>query len=176
MSKKSWTLDIKDFGNYLKLERSLSQNSVDAYVHDVQKLSQFVELKYSDTRAEEITSKQLQGFLQYLNEIGMGAHSQARILSGIKGFFKYLLFEERINGDPTSLIEGPRLGRNSIRHSVCQQRNRNQHSSTSSARPTRIRHPSETRVLPRRGLRQTLARHPLHPRRLGRTLGACGIG
>lgn len=104
-------MDIRDFSNYLKLERSLSSNSIEAYVRDMAKLSQFVELKYAGVRPEEITYRQLQGFLQYLNELGMSAHSQARILSGIKGFFKYLLFEERIDKDPTALIEGPRLGR-----------------------------------------------------------------
>lgn len=111
MSKKSWAMDIRDFSNYLKLERSLSSNSIEAYVRDMAKLSQFVELKYAGVRPEEITYRQLQGFLQYLNELGMSAHSQARILSGVKGFFKYLLFEERIDKDPTALIEGPRLGR-----------------------------------------------------------------
>ncbi len=104
-------MDIRDFSNYLKLERSLSSNSIEAYVRDMAKLSQFVELKYTGVRPEEITYRQLQGFLQYLNELGMSAHSQARILSGVKGFFKYLLFEERIDKDPTALIEGPRLGR-----------------------------------------------------------------
>ncbi len=104
-------MDIRDFSNYLKLERSLSSNSIEAYVRDMAKLSQFVELKYAGVRPEEITYRQLQGFLQYLNELGMSAHSQARILSGVKGFFKYLLFEERIDKDPTALIEGPRLGR-----------------------------------------------------------------
>jgi len=111
MSKKSWSLDIRDFSNYLKLERSLSSNSIEAYVRDTEKLSQFVALKYNDLRPEDVTYRQLQGFLQYLNELGMSAHSQARILSGVKGFFKYLLFEERIDKDPTALIEGPRLGR-----------------------------------------------------------------
>ena len=104
-------MDIRDFRNYLKLERSLSANSIEAYVRDMEKLSQFVELKHAGLRAEDITYKRLQGFLQYLNELGMSAHSQARILSGIKGFFKYLLFEERIEKDPTALLEGPRLGR-----------------------------------------------------------------
>lgn len=104
-------MDIRDFSNYLKLERSLSSNSIEAYVRDMAKLSQFVELKFAGVRPEEITYRQLQGFLQYLNELGMSAHSQARILSGVKGFFKYLLFEERIEKDPTALIEGPRLGR-----------------------------------------------------------------
>lgn len=111
MSKKSWDRDVQDFGNYLKLERSLSQNSVDAYVGDIAKLSQFVELRHDGALPEEITYKQLQGFLKYLNELGMSAHSQARILSGVKGFFKYLIFEERIEKDPTALLEGPRLGR-----------------------------------------------------------------
>lgn len=104
-------MDVRDFGNYLKLERSLSQNSIDAYVRDLEKLSQFVALQHTGLRAEGITYKHLQGFLKYLNELGMSAHSQARILSGIKGFFKYLLFEERIEKDPTALLEGPRLGR-----------------------------------------------------------------
>ena len=104
-------MDVRDFGNYLKLERSLSPNSIEAYVRDMQKLSQFVELKHTGVCPEEISYKQLQGFLKYLNELGMSAHSQARILSGIKGFFKYLLFEERIDKDPTALLEGPRLGR-----------------------------------------------------------------
>jgi integrase/recombinase XerD len=58
-----------------------------------------------------VTAKQLQGFLQYINELGMSAHSQARILSGLKGFFKYLFFEELIENDPTALIECPKLGR-----------------------------------------------------------------
>ncbi len=111
MSKKSWILYIKDFNNYLKLERSLSQNSIDAYVRDIEKLSQFMELKYADLKPEGVEAKHLRGFLQYINELGMSAHSQARILSGIKSFYKYLLFEELIDKDPTALIEGPRLGR-----------------------------------------------------------------
>ncbi len=111
MSKKSWELDIRDFSNYLKLERSLSENSIEAYVRDISKLAQYIELKQTGVVPEEVTYKQLQGFLKYLNELGMSAHSQARILSGVKGFFKYLLFEERLDKDPTALLEGPRLGR-----------------------------------------------------------------
>lgn len=111
MSRKSWESDIREFGNYLKLERSLSPNSIEAYIDDIQKLAQFVELRYEGTLPEEVTHRQLQGFLKYLNELGMSAHSQARILSGVKGFFKFLLFEERLEKDPTTLLEGPRLGR-----------------------------------------------------------------
>jgi integrase/recombinase XerD len=59
----------------------------------------------------KVSTRHLRGFLQYVNELGMSAYSQARILSGIKGFYKYLLFEELIDKDPTSLLEGPKLGR-----------------------------------------------------------------
>jgi len=111
MTRKSWEMDVRDFVNYLKLERSLSANSIEAYLRDIQKLAQYVELSKPGLRAEEVTYKHLQGFVKYLNELGMSAHSQARIISGVKGFFKFLLFEERIEKDPTALLEGPRLGR-----------------------------------------------------------------
>lgn len=106
-----WDIHIKHFGNYLKLERSLSPNSIEAYLHDVALLKQFMEIKYKDISPMKITMKHLQGFLQYINELGMSAYSQARILSGLKAFYKYLLMEELIEKDPTALIEGPRLGR-----------------------------------------------------------------
>jgi len=107
----NWFTYIKQFSNYLKLERSLSQNSVDAYVRDVEKLEQFVEIKKLSLSPLKIKPKHLQSFLQYINELGMSAYSQARILSGLKAFFKYLVFEELISDDPTSLIEGPKIGR-----------------------------------------------------------------
>jgi integrase/recombinase XerD len=106
-----WELQIKHFENYLKLERSLSGNSVEAYVHDIEMLHQYTIMNFPQVSPMQITPKHLQGFLQYINELGMSAHSQARILSGIKGFYKYLLFEELIEKDPTALIEGPKLGR-----------------------------------------------------------------
>ena len=106
-----WEQHIKHYSNFLKLERSLSPNSVDAYVHDVELLFQFMKMKHALVTAANVTSKHLQEFLQYINELGMSAHSQARILSGIKGFYKYMLFEELLEKDPTVLIEGPKLGR-----------------------------------------------------------------
>src|SRR3954466_6095746 len=111
MAENSWNAYIKDYRNYLKLERSLSVNSIEAYVHDVELLSAYVDVSKVGVNPTGITSKHLQGFLEYINGLGMSPHSQARILSGIKGFFKYLLFEELIQKDPTALIEGPRLGR-----------------------------------------------------------------
>jgi integrase/recombinase XerD len=107
----NWELHIKYFINYLKLERSLSQNSVEAYERDVEKLKQFMEMTYPNVSPQQVRSKQLQEFIGYVNELGMSAFSQARILSGIKAFYKYLLFEELIDKDPTELLEGPKLGR-----------------------------------------------------------------
>jgi integrase/recombinase XerD len=106
-----WEQDISDFRNYLRLERSLSPNSVEAYVSDVDKLKQFVALKHLDLEATKISARVVKDFLEYITELGMSAHSQARILSGLKGFFRYLLLEDRIGKDPTALIEGPKLGR-----------------------------------------------------------------
>lgn len=108
---KNWERYIKDFGNYLKLERSLSANSIEAYERDVVKLAQFAEMKLNAISPLTISAKHLQAFLHYINELGMSAFSQARILSGLKAFYKYLLFEEIIDKDPTALIEGPKLGR-----------------------------------------------------------------
>ncbi|MCZ8069272.1 MAG: site-specific tyrosine recombinase XerD [Bacteroidota bacterium] len=107
----NWSSYIKQFENYLKLERSLSQNSIDAYVRDVEKLDQFIEIKKLDISPLKITSKHLQSFLEYINELGMSSYSQARILSGLKAFYKFLIFEELISADPTALIEGPKIGR-----------------------------------------------------------------
>jgi len=107
----NWDNNIKSFSNYLKLERSLSGNSIEAYLHDVGLLKQFIGLNHPEVSPLKVTSKQLQGLLEYINELGMSAYSQARILSGIKAFYKYLLFEELIEKDPTALIEGPKIGR-----------------------------------------------------------------
>jgi integrase/recombinase XerD len=107
----SWQVYRKEFLNYLKLERSLSENSIEAYDRDVQKLSEFMSMKYPQIPATRLSSKHLADFLAFITDLGMSAHSQARILSGIKAFYKYLLFENEIETDPTVLIEGPKLGR-----------------------------------------------------------------
>jgi integrase/recombinase XerD len=107
----SWQSYIKGFRSYLQLERSLSGNSVEAYEHDIEKLFQFVELKEMKGGPDAIRLEDLQGFLKWINELGMSARSQARILSGIKSFYKYLLIENLVKDDPTTLLEGPKLGR-----------------------------------------------------------------
>ena len=89
----------------------MSDNSIEAYEHDVVLLKQFLELSKLEISPLTLTTKNIQSFLKHINELGMSAHSQARILSGLKAFYKYMLFEELIVKDPTELIEGPRLGR-----------------------------------------------------------------
>ena len=106
-----WERQIRDFGHYLKLERSLSDNSVEGYLSDVEKLRQFAALRDKGLQAADVSPKDLRDFLEYITELGMSAHSQARILSGLKSFYKYLMFEGAIERDPTVLIEGPKLGR-----------------------------------------------------------------
>lgn len=106
-----WQSYIKHFKNYLRLERSLSDNSIQAYVHDAEKLAEYAELTGIATSPTDIREENLLGFLKYLTELGLSAHSQARLLSGIKAFFKYLMVENAITQDPTELIESPRLPR-----------------------------------------------------------------
>lgn len=106
-----WDVHITHFGNYLRIERSLSGNSTEAYVHDVRLLRQFADSKLSGISPLSLTANHIRDFLRFLNEMGISAHSQARILSGLKSFYRYLMFEGLIVKDPTALIEGPRLGR-----------------------------------------------------------------
>ena len=102
---------LKQFVTFLKLERSLSDNSIQAYERDVEKLMQYKSIIQSKTSIANWDGKQLQQFLQYLAELGLSAYSQARILSGIKSFYKFLVTEDIIKQDPTVLLEGPKLGR-----------------------------------------------------------------
>lgn len=107
----AWEIYIQEYENYLKLERSLSENSVEAYVHDVVKLKQFLEISNLDITAQQVRANHLQDFIAYINELGMSAHSQARIISGLKSFYKFMMYEGEIEIDPTALLEAPKLGR-----------------------------------------------------------------
>jgi integrase/recombinase XerD len=106
-----WHSTIKGFKAYLQLERSLSGNSVEAYLHDVALLKQFMELKYPSLTPDAVSSAHLQEFILFINEMGLGDQSQARILSGIRAFYKFLLMEDLIKDNPTTLLEGPKLRR-----------------------------------------------------------------
>lgn len=107
----NWNVYIKGFKSFLSLEKSLSENSIEAYLHDVNKLVQFLEFKKYDFSPKDIKLTHLQEFLVWINELGMTATSQARLISGIKGFYKYLLLENVLSVDPTALLEAPRLAR-----------------------------------------------------------------
>lgn len=107
----NWSAYIKGFEAYLLLERSLSDHTVDAYKYDVDKLYQFVIATDLNKTPEQMVLNDLEDFIHYINKIGIGGHTQARILSGIRAFYKYLLMEDIIDNDPTELLEGPKLKR-----------------------------------------------------------------
>ena len=107
----SWDVYIQEYENYLKLERSLSANSVDAYVRDIVKLKQFLELREKDLNPLQVTLQELQDMVEWINELGMSAFSQARIISGLKSFYEFLIYEGEMDVDPTTLLEAPKLGR-----------------------------------------------------------------
>jgi integrase/recombinase XerD len=106
-----WRSAIKGFRAYLKLERSLSDNSIDAYTRDIEKLYQFSDSQLVKLNPESIALNNLRSFIVWAAELGMIPSSQARILSGIKAFFKYLLMEDMIKSDPSELLESPKLQR-----------------------------------------------------------------
>lgn len=106
-----WAGIITAYKGFLRLEKGLSANSIEAYLADVGKLRQYLELQELNVAPAELTHKELRAFLMWIGELGLSARSQARILSGLKGFYRYLLLEDLIQQDPTSLLEAPRLGR-----------------------------------------------------------------
>ncbi|WP_342333284.1 site-specific tyrosine recombinase XerD [Pedobacter sp. FW305-3-2-15-E-R2A2] len=99
------------FKAYLKLERSLSSNSIEAYMNDVQKLFQYFESVNKTPHVKEITAADLKLFISWINELGMLPSTQARVVSGIKSFFDFLMLEQLIAEDPAALLETPRLSR-----------------------------------------------------------------
>lgn len=108
----NWEIYIKGFRAFLQLEKSLSPNSVEAYQRDISKLSQFLSLRSIDILSpEKVDLQVLREFLVYLNQLGVSATSQARIISGIRAFYKYLLMEDLMEEDPTELLEAPKTGR-----------------------------------------------------------------
>ena len=107
----NWDTLIRQFANYLRLERSLSDNSIQAYVRDVAKLKQFVDISNLDLGPLHLTTEIIQDFLVYIGELGLSAYSQSRMLSGIKSFYAFLEYEEILLENPAELIDSPRLGR-----------------------------------------------------------------
>jgi len=106
-----WEPTKKGFKAYLQLEKSLSDNSVQAYLRDIELLTNYLQFKKKLIAPSDLTLKELQSFLKWITELGMTASSQARIISGIRAFYKYCLLEDITSFDPTALLEAPKLKR-----------------------------------------------------------------
>lgn len=100
---------LRRYVQYLRLERSYTPNTLDAYLKDLQKLLNY----YSDEGIDfrQVTLKQLDGFAKALQELGVGPRSVARILSGVRSFYRFLTIEKEVETDPTELLESPKLGK-----------------------------------------------------------------
>jgi len=107
----NWEPYIKGFKAHLKLEKSLSDNTIEAYLNDIHKFRTYEEAHLKSKGIEYVGKADLQGFIVEINKLGLGARSQARIISGIKAFYRYLLLEGIIQDDPAHLLESPRPGR-----------------------------------------------------------------
>ena len=106
-----WQRAIQGFKSYLQLERSLSGNTVEAYVRDIEQLRSYIESTSGEESPIGIQTVQLREFVQQIAEIGMSPASQSRMVSGIRSFYKYLLLEDKIDVNPSELLETPRIGR-----------------------------------------------------------------
>ncbi|WP_068472314.1 site-specific tyrosine recombinase XerD [Saccharicrinis aurantiacus] len=106
-----WESEIEDFKGYLKVEKGLSDNSIHAYHTDLNKLIQYLKEKDYRVNPEEVTIVHLREMVEWVAQKGISARTQARIISGIKAFYKYLLIEEKIEKDPTALLVPPKIER-----------------------------------------------------------------
>ena len=107
----TWPQAIKQFDGYLRLEKSLSPNSVEAYVRDITKLQQFLLMQRLPVGPTQVSTEVLREFLSTLQGLGLSATSQARTLSGLKAFFSFLIMEDLLKLDPTDTLEAPKTGR-----------------------------------------------------------------
>jgi len=106
-----WKAYKKGFKAWLQLEKSLSDNSVEAYLHDIEKLTLFLVQQKEERNPSDLTLKDLENFVQWINELGMTVSSQARIISGLRSFYKYCMLEQICTIDPTLLLEAPKMQR-----------------------------------------------------------------
>jgi integrase/recombinase XerD len=107
----NWVESKKGYESFLRLEKSLSQNSISAYINDINKLISFLEGKFKELPPDKVKLQHLREFVEWMNQKGVSPRTQARTISGIKSFYKYLLMEGVIENDPTTLLESPKIGR-----------------------------------------------------------------
>src|SRR6187551_2211221 len=106
-----WEPYKKGYKAWLQLEKSLADNSVQSYLRDIDKLTQWLLLTGAGKKPGDLVLKDLEKFIEWIHELGMTASSQARIISGIRSFYKFCLMEQLVTVDPTILLEGPKLKR-----------------------------------------------------------------
>ncbi len=106
----SWKASFKNFENYLRLEKSLSENSIEAYLNDIKKLEEFITETGKDLSPVSLTYTDLKEFISWYGSNNQNARTQSRVLSGIRAFFKFLLVDGEIEENPSSLIESPKIG------------------------------------------------------------------
>lgn len=107
----SWNIYYIGFRQFLQLERSLSKNSIEAYADDLKKLENYSELFLNHQNPDKFTYRQLQDFVEWVATLGFSAATQARIISGLKTFYKYRLLENELKQSPAELLETPKLAR-----------------------------------------------------------------
>src|SRR5687768_14484768 len=106
-----WKSYKEGFKQYLQLEKSLSDNTVQAYLQDIEKLTQYLLLINENKTPQQIILTDLEKFVKWISELGMTPSSQSRIISGLKNFYKYCVQEQIVTKDPTALLEAPKLKR-----------------------------------------------------------------
>lgn len=107
----TWDSAIESYKTYLILEKSLSANSIEAYITDIIKLSRYCTDTYDITMPAEVTYDTLKQYLMLINETGIAKRTQARIISSLRSFFKYLVYDGQIQNNPTRILESPKIGR-----------------------------------------------------------------
>lgn len=108
---KAWETYLRQFRHHLKLERSLSENSIEAYTSDVEKLGNYCETHFPEKSPLQLELEHLRRFVNDLAQLEISDYTQARIISGIKAFYRFLMYEDKLTEDPAQLLEAPKLGR-----------------------------------------------------------------
>ena len=109
MEEQIWKREKKNYTYFLRLEKNLAENTIEAYLRDVERFCQFIDLYYPGLSLESVERSTIEEFLNWANELGMTERTQARMVCGLKSFFGFLLFDDYLKTDPTHLLESPQL-------------------------------------------------------------------